>query len=159
LIADGDLSVHDRLQPYIKLHGSINWKDGNHPWLMVMSANKPSGAAIATPMIDHFPVLGKLRGVFAECLTSGPVRLMSIGYSFGDEPINDMLVSAAAAGRLEIFIVDPLGLEILDRQRFLSERPLLVQLGPHVIGASRRSLRETFGADHVEHAKLSRFFG
>jgi hypothetical protein len=32
-------------------------------------------------------------------------------------------------------------------------------LEPYLIGASRRSLREIFGSDAVEHGKVMRFFG
>jgi hypothetical protein len=35
---------------------------------------------------------------------------------------------------------------------------LVSSLQDHVIGASRRSLHDTFGGDRVEHAKVMRFF-
>lgn len=33
------------------------------------------------------------------------------------------------------------------------------ELAPQIIGASRRPLTTTFGADRIEHAKLQSFFG
>jgi hypothetical protein len=85
---------------------------------------------------------------------------MVIGYSFGDEHINDTLLSAASAGQLKMFIIDPMGTDVIDKNRaspVYSPDRLISGLGTHVIGASRRTLRETFGNDHVEHAKVMRF--
>lgn len=154
-VADAEAAVREGLQPYVKLNGSINWRDTHDGWIVVMGASTQA-------LIEHFPALGRLHTTFVQWLCSGPVRLMIIGYRFGDEHINNMIMAAAGRGQLEIFIVDPLGLDVLDKNRLhrvYSEHPLLGQLGPYVIGASRRRLCETFGSDHIEHATLARFFG
>lgn len=86
---------------------------------------------------------------------------MVIGYSFGDEHINDTIMSAADSGQLQLFLVDPLGIGVLDKNAshaIYSEHELLQRLKPHVVGASRRTLGEIFGGDQVEHRKLMSLF-
>jgi hypothetical protein len=39
-----------------------------------------------------------------------------------------------------------------------SDRELSLQSVPHIVGASRRTLGEIFGADQVEHRKVMSFF-
>jgi hypothetical protein len=87
-------------------------------------------------------------------------HLMVIGYSFNDDHINDAILATARGGQLKMFIIDPLGIDVLDKNRgnaIYSPDLLISELGTHVIGASRRTLREIFGTDHVEHAKVIRF--
>jgi hypothetical protein len=85
---------------------------------------------------------------------------MVVGYSFGDLHINQTVRDAADTGNLRIFITDPLGVDVIaDNPRANSPgMPLLNQLEPYLMGASRRSLREIFGGDRVEHAKVMKFF-
>ena len=83
-------------------------------------------------------------------------RLMMIGYGFGDDHINNVILSAGKSG-LKMFVVDPLGVDIVNKTRDAAIRapdPLEELL----IGGSRRSLREVFSSDAVEHGKLMRFF-
>lgn len=90
----------------------------------------------------------------------GHVRLVIIGYSFGDEHINEAIMNAADGGNLEIFLIDPQGIDVLDKNRMnsvWSPHELLLKLGPHLRGASRRGFREIFGPDHIEHAKIIAF--
>lgn len=85
---------------------------------------------------------------------------MVIGYSFGDDHINRTLGEAADRGTLRLLIIDPLGVDVLDKNRnapIPAPDPLFTRLQPHIIGASRRTLREIFGNDRVEHAKVTRF--
>jgi len=87
---------------------------------------------------------------------------MVIGYSFGDNHINDAIGEAANRKNLRLFIIDPLGVDVLTK----IPRPLTMhllgspfeKLESSVIGASRRTLREIFGGDMVEHGKVMRFF-
>ncbi len=149
----GHPAIEAGLQPYVKLHGSTNWRGTNDTRIVVMGAYKKN-------LIDYFPVLSKLHQAFQEHLMSGPVRLMVIGYSFADDHINEMLTAAAATGNLSLFVVDPLGIDVLDKNRnapIYSPGPLMQQLGPSVVGASRRTLREIFGSDHAEHGKVAAF--
>lgn len=154
MVPGGHPTIQDGLQPYVKLHGSSNWRGANDARILVMGAHKRA-------RIDHFSVLGNCYRVFEQYLSSGPVRIMVIGYSFGDDHINDTLLSAATTGRVKMFIIDTIGTDVIDKNRtatIYSPDRLISGLGPHVIGASRRTLREIFGSDHVEHAKVIRFF-
>lgn len=86
---------------------------------------------------------------------------MVIGYSFGDDHINAAIRSTVVDGNLKLFIVDPLGVDVLDKSEGAAIHDpgeLAKELWPHVIGSSRRSLREIFGTDRAEHAKVMRFF-
>jgi hypothetical protein len=87
---------------------------------------------------------------------------MIIGYSFGDEHINEHLVAAARAGT-KIFIVDPLGTDVIDKrnksaQMFQPPTELFSALRDSIVGASRRPLRNTLHRDPVELKKLVDFF-
>jgi len=42
--------------------------------------------------------------------------------------------------------------------RFSIADPLFSRLQPHLVGASRRTIRDIFGGDRVEHGKVMRFF-
>jgi SIR2-like domain len=149
-------AVNGNLQPYFKLHGSSNWIDASRGReLVVMGGNKPSS-------IDQHPILKWNHEQFREYLLRRDTRVMIIGYSFGDEHINRAIEQASDAGNIRLFIIDPLGVEVADENRhhpIYSPGPLFAKLHPRLIGASRRTLRETFGTDRVEHGKVMRFFG
>lgn len=86
---------------------------------------------------------------------------MIIGYGFMDGHINEILKSAAKSkDGVKIFVIDPLGVDVMRSP--LERRPHQI-LGPHpykdsLIGASRRSLAQIFGADSIERDKVLRFF-
>ena len=86
---------------------------------------------------------------------------MAIGYSFGDEHINSAIGEAAKRGTLRLFIIDPRGVDVLDKNRHAAiyfPDSLFAQMQTNLIGASRRTLREIFGTEMVEHGKVMRFF-
>ena len=158
-------AVEENHQPYFKLHGSSNWFDNiNGQPMLVIGGNKP--AAIA-----RHEILKWNHEQFRAYLSKPETRLMVIGYSFGDEHINNAIGEAADRGTLRLFIIDPLGVDVLDKDRDnLFWKPataadweetrgkLLRRFQNHLIGASRRTLREIFGGDMVEHGKVMRFF-
>jgi hypothetical protein len=147
-----DFQIDRRLQPYVKLHGSCNWRSADAR-IIVLGGRKIG-------LINRFPILTRYDSYFRQCLSSGPVRLMIIGYSFGDDHINDAIMKAAAGGQLDLFIIDVLGIAVIDKNRGIplySPDVMFATLHPHVKGASSRTLREIFGPDHVEHTKVVRF--
>ncbi len=149
-----NFNVSPRLQPFFKLHGSNNWIDSNSQELLVLGGNKVS-------IIEQFPILKWSHDQFKEYLSRPDTRLMVIGYSFGDNHINTAIRNAVASRNLHIFVIDPLGVDVIDKNRdatIYAPDELASVLWPHLIGSSRRSLRETFGADRVEHSKVMRFF-
>ena len=150
-----DFRLNRNLQPYFKLHGSSNWIDGSGDrQLLVMGGNKPA-------TIEQHPILLWNHKQFSEYLSAPDTRLMVVGYSFGDHHINNVILNAARRGHLRLFIIDPCGADVIDKNRHVPiyfPDPLVAGLGPCLIGASRRGVREIFGTDRVEHAKVMRFF-
>jgi hypothetical protein len=142
-------------QPYYKLHGSSNWHSDAGERMLIMGGNKAVN-------INQYPLLRWYSQKFVEYLGRPQARLMVIGYSFSDAHINKTITDAADEGTLELFIVDPQGVDVLDKQlpppRMRVAGPLMTSLNPHIIGASRRSLNSIFGNDRVEFSKLMRFF-
>lgn len=144
----------ERQQPLFKLHGSSNWFSGSDG-LVVMGGNKQS-------TIDRHPVLKWSNEQFRTSLIKPNTRLMVIGYGFGDDHINGLLREAAVTGAVKVFVIDPLGVDVMDKNKdatLYAPDELANDLWPCVIGSSRRSLREIFGGDYAEHGKLMRFFG
>ena len=146
-------TLQGSLQPFIKLHGSSNWTEASGQQLLVMGGNK-------TSVIAQYPILKGNHDRFKDYLSRPNTRLMVICHSFGDPHINQTIMSAATQGQLCLFIIDPLGLDVIDENRnapLYTPGTLLGSLPDHVIGASRRSMRDIFGGDRVEHAKVMRF--
>lgn len=145
----------DRCQPYFKLHGSSNWETSTSNEIMVMGGNKGN-------IVSQFPLLKWYHDEFKHQISTPTATLMIIGYSFGDDHINRTIVEGVKTGVLKIFIIDPIGLDVLDRNRhaqIYTPSELFSDLWPNLAGASRRSLREIFGDDLVEHRKIMRFIG
>lgn len=150
---DADNSrLEPRMQPYIKLHGSVNWMiDDRSGRLLIMGGEKASS-------ITQHPLLTRYHQIFEEHLERAGARLMIIGYGFNDGHINEAIGDAAAKG-LKIFIVDPRGIDVFDKNEGLGEPDAYsMKLRPSIIEESTKPLTATFGADHGEHAHLSSFF-
>ncbi len=153
----GRTLMDESLQPIYKLHGSTNWRTTVGDSLLVLGAAK-------TQAIKSSRLLSSYADIFDQSLCRPDVRLMVIGYGFGDAHINASLIRGADSG-MRMFVIDPLGSDLarsLNRTRTLgritagtAEEALFEQC---LIGASRRTLREIFGADVVEQKKLQRFF-
>jgi len=146
---DNEIKINSSMLPYYKLHGSYDWIDnhGGTDALMVMGGGKAE-------TIKLHPVLRKYQQQFCDSLSKPSTRLMIIGYSFRDEHINKQLTNAATAieNNLKIYIIDPKGIDVI------SDENIKQSLHPTLIGASRRPLKEIFGSDKIEHAKIMKFF-
>lgn len=142
-------SISKSSQPIYKLHGSSNWIDDSGDQLLIMGANKLAA-------IKSHAILKSYQDIFAQSLATSDAKLMVIGYSFTDGHIDALIRDAASKG-LRLFIIDPLGTDVVNKTRdaMIKARD---SLEDSIIGASRRSLRETFGSDDIEHAKVLRFF-
>jgi SIR2-like domain len=139
-----------RLQPYIKLHGSIDIKQSEREMMLVIGGNKAASVA-------QQPLLEWYHAQFARSLRAEGARLMIIGYSFGDAHINKMIFDGIEAG-LKIFVIDPLGVDVIGSNPSLPLNPGF-SIRNAIIGASRRSLLKTLsGQDVVEWNKVHRFF-
>ena len=97
---------------------------------------------------------------FRRMLNEPNSRLMIIGYGFGDQHINAEIENAAKDSDLRLFIVDPNGIDVLDKptKDDLGDQRLVDRFGPSIMGASRRRLLSIFNDDYVEHAKIWKFF-
>jgi hypothetical protein len=140
----GQTLIDKNLQPIYKLH--------------VLGAAK-------TQLIQNSRLLRSYADIFEQSLSQPNARLMVIGYGFGDTHINECLARAAQSG-MRMFVIDPKGSDLarsLNRTRanrqIIAGTPEEALFEECLIGASRRTLREIFGADVVEQNKLERFFG
>jgi hypothetical protein len=143
------------IQPYIKLHGSCNWSDGDTGGrILIMGGHKAVN-------IGQFPILTWYHDEFRRFLLRPDARLMVIGYSFSDTHINAAIGEGVDKG-LKLFIIDPAGVDVLDNKRkkvIGSRREQHMEvLARSVIGASRRPLTSTFNGDVVEHQRVMKFF-
>jgi hypothetical protein len=147
---DEGLTPLTRLQPYIKLHGSIDIKQGDREMMLIIGGNKAASIA-------QQPLLKWYHEMFQARVRSPDTRLMIIGYSFGDAHINQMIFSGIEIG-LKIFIIDPLGVDVIGSNPSLPLNPGF-PIRNAIIGASRRPLLNTLsGRDMVELNKVDRFF-
>lgn len=159
-LPQADFRTEQRLQPVFKLHGSFNWHDHIAGPLLIMGGDKVRD-------IQFHPILNWYFTQFEEYLSHPDTRLMVIGYGFRDPHINEVIVRAVQEESLQLFVIDPAGAD-LARQVNPQRGPNVQIQGPQspledafaagLIGASRRSLREIFGNDVVEHRKVQRFF-
>jgi len=153
-LPEKDRSIDPKSQPYIKLHGSSNWFDESDQIIIAMGGRKQS-TIVQTSILNWYSQL------FETYLSKPNTRLMIIGYSFHDEHINQKIRHASTNGNIRCFIIDPLGIDVIDKNRdaqIYAPDQLAKDIWPSVIGASRRSLSEIFGRDAVEFSKLMRFF-
>lgn len=148
----GTPSIPPRMQPYIKLHGSSNWRDAGGG-LMIVGGSKDAA-------IKKSPLLAWNFQTFERYLARPHQRLMVIGYSFRDSHINNAIATATNTG-LKIFLVDPQGLGVLASSTVAPITPPFESFSsavfPCVRGASRRSLLTTWHSDEVERNKLLEF--
>jgi hypothetical protein len=153
--ADLQLNLRSDFQPIFKLHGSRNWRTSDTD-MMVLGANK-AGA------IARFPILSAYFREFQRCIHDDGARLMIIGYGFRDDHINSVIDSATRKTLIKTFVIDPLGLDVLDPYYgkgniVRGPAPLLEAILPRCVGASRRNFRDVLARDEVELKKIMRFF-
>lgn len=155
--SDANLTPNPSFQPIYKLHGSSNWIRADGAPLLIMGGAKARE-------IGATPILNRYADEFERRLCSPNTRLMVIGYGFRDDHINGVIAKASSLG-LKMFIVAPEGTELARRNnptrvsgQISAPTSLEAIFQDSLIGASRRTLRETFGHDYAEYSKLIRFF-
>jgi hypothetical protein len=144
-------------QPLIKLHGSSNWFSADGRRLLIIGGGKQEA-------IGRNPILKWYAKMFEVSLLQPNCKLMVIGYGFRDTHMNEAIERSVTAG-LKLFVIDPLGAELgiklnetRQRGQIPAETALEQMFRKALIGGSRRSLAEIFGAEGVEFAKVMRFF-
>lgn len=125
---------------YIKLHGSLGWLSAKGGSTMVFGKAKLED-------IEDEPVLKTYyHTIFKGVLSQGNCHLIVVGYSFGDDHINNVVVEAAQNHGLGLYIFTPSGPEVL-KKRLNSVNPVLWQsLGGYFTGRIKELF--PFGADH-----------
>jgi hypothetical protein len=83
----------------IKLHGSFNWRTADGANMMVVGTEK-------TRQISASHLLAWYFEIFQHVLSAGNVRLLIVGYGFGDEHINAVIADAIENHGLRVFIWD-----------------------------------------------------
>jgi len=151
-VGNSDFKLEPSRQPYFKLHGSSNWRDGDS-MLLVMGGNKGTDT-------DNHPLLRNYKARFTEALSKSDTKLVIIGYSFLDPHINEIIACGAAHGA-KFFIVDIRGVDVLDNAAPLGNLSNPISFKDNIFrcieGGSRRNLISTFASDRVEYAKIMRF--
>src|SRR3984957_20957152 len=151
---NGRFVVSPRYQPYFKLHGSRNYVNGpTGSRIIIMGGNKADE-------IPRNPLLAWYMSEFERSINGPGAKLMVIGYSFGDKHINDAISTAVGRG-MKLFIIDPAGVDVIDKRKPVPIKTpdhYVTQVGPAIIGASRRRLLNIFNEDKVEWTKVMMFF-
>lgn len=150
--------TNPRYQPLYKLHGSVNWRTTENQALLIIGGDKAQ-------QIQAHPILATYARTFEAILMRPDVRLMIIGYGFRDHHINRVISRAVYEHGLKFFVICPDGAKVAET--FRSEVPgaALTAFGYDLeevfargcVGFSTRTLRETFGTDLGEHARVVRF--
>jgi hypothetical protein len=144
------LSLGSNAQPIFKLHGSANWSDASTGNLMVLGTRK------------HAEILGSplLKAYFEEFkrnINHGKTRIMVVGYSFSDEHINTELTQASTHSGLEMYIVDPKGLELFapPPNQAIGRTIRLQEL--NIVGVSTRAFSSAFKDDDLQFRSFDTF--
>jgi hypothetical protein len=120
-----DLIMPTMVQPYVKLHGSVNWVESSiGQRVLIMGGRK----AVS---IGRYRILTWYHEEFRKMLLRPSARLMVIGYSFSDAHINDAIADGLNAG-LKLFVLDPYAVDVLKKApRVAAARSQLIGLeGP-----------------------------
>jgi hypothetical protein len=153
-VPTGNFEYSATSQPFVKLHGSTNWRAASGEPILIMGSAK-SGA------IQKFEVLRRYHALFSSSLNQPKAKLMVIGYSFQDEHINAVIEGASSRHGLGTYLVDPHGRNVLADHRTagaLIEGPKREIESIKLIGELRRPLSVVFSGDRFAHEELMRFF-
>jgi hypothetical protein len=83
---------------YIKLHGSYGWKASDGSNRMVIGKNKVMS-------IEQEPLLKAYLNIFKDVIKEGDKKLLIIGYGFGDQHINEILLEGIEKYSLKLYII------------------------------------------------------
>lgn len=117
------LNTASRTLYYFKLHGSYNWLSSDGSKRMVIGPDKEG-------QINREPLLKWYKGdIFTKLLNRDGVKLLVIGYSFGDSHINLIIAQAINDKGLKFCVVCP-----KDRVTFTEENLLSIDCGEILAG-------------------------
>jgi SIR2-like domain len=151
-----EFQLEDNFQPCFKFNGSSNWKDSEGGSLLVIRGNKSTTIQSHAVLIWYFEK-------FSSYLSDPNCKLFVIGYGFRDPHVNQEIINAVNKG-LKFFIIDPSGSDVVQQANssfggaIYACNDLDDAFKTGLIGASRRSLSETFGNDRFSHENIMSFF-
>ncbi len=85
---------------YFKLHGSQNWISDSGDQRLIIGKSKEED-------INGEPLLALYFDIFKNTLMCPNVRLLIIGYGFGDDHINSVIEKAIKENGLKLYIINP----------------------------------------------------
>lgn len=85
---------------YIKLHGSYGWESSDGSNTLVIGQDKAN-------LIGKEPLLSWYLEIFKNSLNQDNVKLLTIGYGFHDEHINEIIAASIKNKGLKLFILSP----------------------------------------------------
>jgi len=129
----------------IKLHGSFNWRTADGRNELVVGTGK-SGQIAASTMLSWY------QEIFRRVLSAGGVRLMIVGYGFGDEHVNEVIADAVDYHDLKVFIWDT-GPNLRDRVR---AAPHGTSIWKGLLSTATRPLIEVFPSNQAETEEYRR---
>lgn len=151
LALDPNAAEEPSYQPIYKLHGSVNWRAADDSPIVVIGDGKEAA-------ITGNPILAATFKKFNEYLLAGNTRLMAIGYSFGDQHVNGLLMNASIRAGLRTYLVNPAGLSIFDppsNAAIKKTAELFEAIRP--AGVSTRPFRDAFIDDELSFNSFQRF--
>jgi SIR2-like domain len=143
-----------RFQPIYKLHGSVNWVGENGvDSTMIIGKDKFN-------QIGNSHVLRFLNGQFFNIFHQKEVKLMMIGYGFGDDHINSMITSAYDNKPFEIHCINPDGKNSFLRVNNTANTGIYVPQAIEQIPIiwHTRNMSSIFDNDEIGFDKLNEFF-
>ena len=105
--------------------------------------------------IDTHPLLALYWQIFRAVLQAGDVRLMVVGYGFGDEHVNALIADAVVNYGLRLFIWD-VAPNLMNRVR---AAPHGVEIWKGVLSTASRPMIEVFPSNHSETSEYRRILG
>jgi hypothetical protein len=128
---------------YLKLHGSFEWRARGGQRVLVVGGDK-------TTQIGEFEVLRAYFDVFERVLATGGMRLMVIGYAFGDDHINAAIARAVRESGLTLFVVDLRDVRSIN-EGLLSKGEDGKTIFDAIVGFSHDPFISTFATPRGEH--------
>jgi len=143
-----DAALEGRLRGHfnvVKLHGSFNWRtlEGEHE--LVVGLGKSDRIAASSLLSWYWEI-------FERVLSAGNVRLLVVGYGFGDEHVNAAIADAVEHHGLTLFIWDTTP-SIRDRV-LASPHGAVIWRG--LLSTTTRPLIDVFPSDQAETAEYRR---
>ena len=122
----------------VKLHGSFNWRSSDGNATMVVGKAKAD-------QIKASPLLKWYFDIFERVLFDGDVKLMIVGYGFGDDHVNEMIARGINEHGLKVFVWNT---NPKIKECILASRSPDIWKG--LIGASSKTFAEVFTRDSPE---------